>query len=53
MWYSIQQSIGERGEREKWEWARKGWQVGNPREFPRWTKWSKEEWQQWMEGVGR
>jgi hypothetical protein len=48
MWYSIRQ-CAEEGDMGKWQWARKGWQAGRPREFPRWTKWSKEEWQQWVE----
>ena len=53
MWYSIVQKSGEGEERGKWEWARKGWQAGRPREFPVWTRWSKEEWQQWIDGGGR
>lgn len=52
MWYSIRQSADE-GEMGKWEWAGKGWQAGRPREFPSWTKGSKEEWQQWMKSGGR
>lgn len=53
MWYSIQQREGEAGGEEKWAWAKKGWQGGRPVEFPGWTKWSKEDWQQWIDGAGR
>jgi hypothetical protein len=52
MWYSIQNSRGEAEVREEWEWARKGWQAGRPIEFLGWTKWSKEEWQEWIERRG-
>lgn len=52
MWYSIQRSRNETEGMEKWEWARKAWEAGRPREFPGWTKWSKEEWQQWIARSG-
>lgn len=52
MWYSIQRSAEDDRRSEKWERARKGWQGGRPREFPAWTKWGKEEWQQWIERGG-
>jgi hypothetical protein len=48
MWYSIWQSTGKGEESGKWKWARKGWQAGRPRDFPEWTRWSKENWQEWI-----
>ena len=53
MWYSIQQLEEEAGGEEKWAWGKKGWQGGRPVEFPEWTKWRKEDWQQWIDGAGR
>lgn len=45
MWYSIELGEGN----ENWQWARKGWKTGKPNDFPRWSRWNKEEWQQWVE----
>lgn len=48
MWYSIEWDE----ERRAWKWGRKGWQVGQPAQLPRYTGWGEEEWKRWMEERG-
>ena len=48
MWYSIQPREGVvacEAAVKDWEWARKGWQAGRPKDSPEWLQWEKEGWE--------
>jgi hypothetical protein len=54
MWYSVRPRTEAMGRFEElrstqWEWARKNWQSGHPPALPRWIRWSKTEWQEWID----
>jgi hypothetical protein len=55
MWYSIETAAGgenglQRVRPEQWNWAKKGWRVGEPGEIPEYVKWEKKQWDEWITG---
>ena len=48
MWYSIAKD----GDSSKWIWAKERWRDGQPPALPRYTQWSREEWERWLEERG-
>jgi hypothetical protein len=36
------------GKIEKWEWARKSWQAGHPKDLPYYLKWNQQQWTEWI-----